>query len=123
MAEEGVSVSVRYARAKKRQIEEERTRATSAGDWGATTQVGHNVIPMPLLRNKRPSWKERAAILAEELQEKREDNRFCCKVRFLKVEFKSEYKDSKGLRMPTSSKSQLCNRARHVSVGGRGGGR
>src|SRR3954462_4140160 len=30
---------------------------------------------------------------------------FCCKVRFLRVESKSGYKDSKGLRMPTSSKN------------------
>src|SRR6185369_16044091 len=30
--------------------------------------------------------------------------RVCCKVRFLKVESKSGCKDSKGLRMPTSSK-------------------
>src|SRR4051794_12064020 len=71
MAEaEAVPVTFRYARAKKRQIEEERTRAASTSDLGATTQVGHNVIAMPLLRTKRPSWKE----VAEELQEEREDN-------------------------------------------------
>jgi hypothetical protein len=32
-------------------------------------------------------------------------NRFCCKVRFLRVESKSGYKDSKGLPMPASSKN------------------
>ncbi len=31
--------------------------------------------------------------------------RFCCKVRFLKVESQSWYKDSKDLRVPTSSKN------------------
>ena len=30
---------------------------------------------------------------------------FCCKVQFLRVKSKSGYKDSKGLRTPTSSKN------------------
>ena len=40
---------------------------------------------------------------------------FCCKVPFLRVESKSGYKDFKGLRMPTTSKNQLCNRTSHTA--------
>jgi len=75
MAEaEGVSVTFRYARAKKRQIEEQRTRAPSAGDLaGATTQAEQKVIPMALPRTNQPSLKEQVAVLTEELQQKDEE--------------------------------------------------
>src|SRR4051794_30933998 len=75
MAEaEGVSVTFRYAWAKKRQIEERRTRAPSAGDLaGATTQAEQKVIPMALPRTRQPSLKEQVAVLTEELQQRDEE--------------------------------------------------
>jgi hypothetical protein len=74
MAEaEGVPVSSRYVRTKKREIDAEQTQTTSTGHWGATTQAGQNVIPMPLRRKRQPSLKEQVAVQAEELQEKEDE--------------------------------------------------